>query len=172
MRKSKIILSVSLSLVLLLLLPAAMADTAFSFRNGVTWDTTIAEMMAAEGLQEGDGTYNRREDNGFIFFYLKSKQVYYVFRGDRLVNAYSPMAGGTYAAQLEQQTARYGAPADISADTVSNLLNLMRPNSTAPDDFSDLTTWRLDDGTLAALFTINGESYMAYFHQQRIAGVV
>lgn len=36
-------------------LPAA-ADTAVSFRGGVTWDTTVTELLAAGGQTESDDT--------------------------------------------------------------------------------------------------------------------
>lgn len=43
-----------LIVVLLLVLRSAAADASFTFRNGVTWDSTKAEMMAAEGVHDGD----------------------------------------------------------------------------------------------------------------------
>jgi hypothetical protein len=147
-----------------LLLPAlAAADTAFSFRNGITWDTTVSQMMAAEGITEGDGTYNTGAYNGFTNYYLKAHNVYYVFRGDQLATAYA-LASDPYAATAAGLTALYGAPADVSADTVATLLNQLSPNSS----FSDLTAWSLSDGTLAALLTVGGEAYVVYFNVQRI----
>ena len=165
----------SLSLVLLLLLASAAAATAFTFRSGVTWDTTPAQMLAAEGRQAGDDTYNRHTYNGYTFYYLwnrgeKTEDVYYVFVGEAPVMAYTLVQGGDFAAAQEQMAARYGAPADVSKETVSRLQNALIPSSTLPTDFSALAAWRLADGTLAALFTINGETYRAYFHQQRIPG--
>ena len=166
---------IALGLILTLLFSCAAADTAFSFRNGVTWASTVADMMAAEGLRDGGGNYNRHTQNGYTFFYLwnrggKTEDVYYVFRGDQPVTAYFLLSGGSdaYAAERERQTALYGSPADVSADTVAALLNAANPGSVRPDDFSRLTAWRLADGTVAALFTIGGDSYMAYFHEQRI----
>ena len=157
-----------LTLAIALLYSCAAADTAFSFRNGITWDTTADGMIAVEGVSAGE--YNREEYNGYTFFYLKAENVYYVFRENLPVLAYAAVPGGAYDAELERQTARYGAPADIAADTVSLLLNRLIPNSPAPGDFSALAAWRLADGTLAALFTVGSESYMAYFHEQRILG--
>ena len=158
--------SLLLAVLLLSACALAAAGTAFSFRNGITWDTTAAQMMAAEGLTEDDGTYNREERNGVTFFYLKKKDVYYEFSGDQLVTAYVLTSGGdeAYSARREEQTALYGEPAAVSADTVSMLLNATLPNRASPADFQQLTAWRLDDGTLAALFTIGGRNYMAYFH--------
>ena len=158
--------SLSLAVLLLSACALAAAGTAFSFRSGITWDTAVAQMMAAEGLTEGDGTYNREEYNGYTFFYLKAKDVYYVYRGDRPVMAYALLPDGGYAAQQQTMTALYGAAAGISADTVGALLNKLIPGSY----FADLTTWRLDDGSIAALYTIDGKSYQAYIHEQRILG--
>lgn len=163
-----------LTLVFLLVFSFAAAGTAFLFRGGITWDTTVAGMMAAEGLRDGGGNFNREDRNGFTFFYLKTENVYYVFRGDLLMTAYSLLPGGSdaYAAEQNRQAVLYGAPADVPADTVSALLNLLLPGSTAPDDFERLTAWRLSDGTLAALFSVGGENYLAYLHEQRILGGV
>jgi hypothetical protein len=127
-------------------------------------------MMAAEGLTEGDGTYNQQPRNGYEFFYLKASKTYYVFREDQLVMAYTEASAGAYDGELERKTAQYGTPADVSADTVSALLNRLLPGSATAADFSSLTAWRLSDGTLAALFVIGGDSFMAYFHEQRIGG--
>jgi hypothetical protein len=166
MRKLKIILRVSLSLALLLPLSSAAAGTGFAFRGGINWGTTVAEMMAAEGLQDGGGAYNSVPYGGYTNFYLKTQNVYYVFRDDLLVMAYALLPGGAdaYAAQKEQQAAVYGAPADISPDTFNTLMNLMFPGAY----FAELTTWRLDDGTLVALVTTNGENYLIYINEQRI----
>jgi len=163
MRKFKSIISAGLCL--LLLLPAlAAAGTAFSFR-GVTWDTTPAQMMAAEGIAEGDGSYNCGEYNGFTNYYLKSQNVYYVFRGEQLATAYA-LVSGAYDAKAAELTTAYGDPAEVAADTVSALLNRLSPNST----FSNLTAWRLSDGTLAALVAVGGETYVIYFNEQRVSG--
>lgn len=162
MRKHKTIGCVILSLALLLQLSTAAAS-AFAFRGGVTWSSTVADMLAAEGSAEGDGSYNYGEYNGFQNYYFKARNDYYVFRGDKLATAYALVTGG-YDAKAAELTALYGAPADISADTVGALLNRLSPNS----HFSDLTAWRLGDGTIAAVFSIDGVNYCAYFHEQRI----
>ena len=156
--------------VFLLSACAAASATAFSFRSGITWNTTVEGMMAAEGLTDGDGTYNRKPYGGYTNFYLKTHNVYYVFRDDLLVMAYALLSGGSdaYAAQKEQQAAVYGAPADVSADTVSSLLNPLFPGIY----FSELTAWRLDDGTLVALIVVNGENYLAYINEQRISSAM
>lgn len=165
-------LSLSFSFLILLIFAAPAAAASFSFR-GVTWDSSPAQMMAAENLTEGDGSYNREQFNGYTFYYLGRQSenggvVSYVFRGDTLVLAYTQLAAGGYAAELDRQSAALGSPADVSADTVSGLINAVMPGNTSPGDFSALTVWRLSDGTLAALFTISGESFMGYIDERRI----
>ena len=155
--------SLLIAAVCALLLPAlAAAGTAFSFRSGVTWDTTPAQMLAAEG----DGSYNYGEYNGFGNYYFKAKNAYaYVFCGDQLATAYARVSGA-YGDKAAELTGLYGDPADVSADTITSLLNQLSPNSS----FSDLTAWRLSDGTLAALMTVGGETYVVYFNEARILG--
>ena len=151
---------------------AAAAGTAFAFRGGITWDTTQAGMMTAEGLAEGSGNYNVQSYSGYTFVYLwnrgaQPEDVYYVFlsgQGGPLVMAYQLMADDAYAGRQAQMSVLYGAPADISADAFSDLLDRMSPNSYV----FGLTAWRLDDGTIAALFTIDGASYEGYLNEQRI----
>ena len=154
-------------LLIALLLTPVWAGAAFSYRNGVTWNTTVDGMLAAENLTEA-GQYNREDYNGYTFFYLRAAQVYYVFRGDQPLMAYAQLPSDGYAAALESQTAQYGEPADISADTVSVLLNALLPGSY----FSNLTAWRLNDGTVVALLTndSDGQNYIAYFNEQGING--
>jgi hypothetical protein len=150
---------------------ASAAASSFSFRSGVTWDTTPAQMLAAEGLQEGDGSYNRQEYGDYTYFYLKTADIYYVFRGEQPVMAYSLPSPDAFSAELERLTALYGPPADITADTVATLLNLVIPDSAGPGDITGLSAWRLSDGTLAAMFAIGDFNFQIYFHEQRIVGV-
>lgn len=157
-----------LVLILPLFCGTAAADTAFSFRNGVTWDTTPQQMLAAEGLSESG--VNKHDGNGYTYYYLRGQDVYYVFRGERLVQAYTVQSGSAYDAALERLKALYGAAADVSADTVTALLNILVPSSVMPSTLGSLAAWRLSDGTLAALFIIDGACCTAYFHEQRILG--
>jgi hypothetical protein len=159
----------ALTLLFLFVCTAAGASS-FSFRSGITWDTTPAQMLAAEGLQEGDENFNQHEDYGFTFFFLKEAAVYYVFRGEQLVMAYSLPSRDAFSAELEQMTALYGSPADIAADTVATLLNLVIPDSAGSGDIAGLSAWRLSDGTLAAMFAIGDFNFQIYFHEQRILG--
>lgn len=157
-----------LSLALLLLFACAVADTAFSFRNGITWDTAPSQMLAAEGLREGDESFNQQDYNGLTFFFLKTEGIYYVFRGEQPIMAYSLPSQDVFLAELERLTALYGAPADVTADTVAVLLNRVIPDSAESCDISDLAAWRLSDGTLAAMFAIGVGNFLVYFHEQRI----
>ena len=157
---------ICLVLCLLLLCGTAFADASFSFRDGVTWSTTPAQMLAAEGVD--DSGVNKHDGNGYTYYYIKGKDVYYVFRGEQLVQAYTIRSGSAYDAALERLTARYGAPADVPADTVTTLINSLVPNSVMPGTLGSLAAWRLSDGTLATLFTFDGLTCTVYFHEQRI----
>lgn len=157
-----------LSLALLLAFGAAAADTAFSFRNGITWSTAPAQMLFAEGL--GESGVNQHSDRGYSYYYLKGQDVYYVFRGEQLVQAYAVLPGGAYAGELERLSAQYGPPAEGSADRVAALWNTLVPGGLSPEMLGALSTWKLSDGTLAALFAADGKTCAAYFHEQRILG--
>lgn len=143
------------------------AGAAFSMRNGITWDTTVSQMLEAEGRLDG-GNINRGDYNGMTYFYLwnrdgVSEDVYYAFRGDQLLMAYYLLPGGAeaYASQAEAQKAAYGAPADITADAVGALVSTLYPNAY----LSSVTAWQLSDGSLAVLFTADGQCYMAFINQ-------
>ncbi|HRX08595.1 MAG TPA: hypothetical protein P5559_05465 [Candidatus Limiplasma sp.] len=155
-----------LALALVLLCGTAFAGTAFSFRGGVDGTTAPAQMLAAEGV--ADGGYNQRDENGYTFFYIKGQNAYYVFRGELLLQAYTVQAADAYAQTLEAQTVRYGAPVEVSADTVAALWNTFVPNAVMPEMLSNLIGWQLSDGTLAALFILEGKACMAYFNQQQM----
>ncbi|HPJ03795.1 MAG TPA: hypothetical protein PKU80_13290 [Candidatus Limiplasma sp.] len=157
-----------LALALVLLCGTAFAGTAFSFRSGIDWTTAPAQMLAAEGVSEDDGSYNEEYINGFYFYYLKAQNAYYVFRGELLLQAYTVQAADAYAQTLEAQTVRYGAPVEVSADTVAALWNTFVPNAVMPEMLSNLIGWQLSDGTLAALFILEGKACMAYFNQQQM----
>ncbi len=159
-----------LSLALTVLFACASADTAFTYRSGITWDTTPSQMLAAEGLREGDESFNQQDYNGLTFFFLKTEGIYYVFRGEQPIMAYSLPPQDVFLAELERLTALYGAPADVTADTVATLLNLVIPDSAESGDISDLAAWRLSDGTLAAMFTMDSVNFQIYFHEPRISG--
>lgn len=154
--------------LLLLLVCATAGASSFSFRSGITWDTTPEQMLLVEGLQEGDGNYNRNDYGGYTFFYLKAADSYYVFRGEQPVIAYSLLSLGSFAAELDRLNALYGAPADIAADTVAALLNLVIPDSAGPGDITGLSAWRLSDGTLAAMFVLGDVNFQIFFQEERI----
>ena len=156
-----------LAITLVLLFACTAAGAAFSMRNGITWDTTVSQMLEAEGRLDG-GNINRGDYNGMTYFYLwnrdgVSEDVYYAFRGDQLLMAYFLLSGGAeaYASQADAQTAAYGTPADITADAVGALVSTLYPNTY----LASVTAWQLSDGSLAVLFTADGQCYMAFINQ-------
>ncbi len=167
MRNNTIRRLVCLALLLALVCgTAAAAD--FSFRNGVAWSTTADQMLSAEGAAAGDGSYNEKLYNGYRFFYLKAQNVYYVYRGEQLLQAYAVLPMDAYAAELERQTALLGAPAGAEAEAVEALWNSLYPGGLTPGAAADTVTWRLSDGTLAALFITGGKTCVSYFNEQQI----
>ncbi|MBE0601485.1 MAG: hypothetical protein IH607_06820 [Firmicutes bacterium] len=154
--------------MLILAVSSAASAAEFSFRSGITWNTTPEQMLSAEGLAPGDGSYNEKPHNGYRFFYLKAHNVYYVYRGEQLLQAYTVLSADAYAAELDRRTALYGAPNGAEAQAVEALWNSLYPGGLTPGAAADTATWRLSDGTLAALFLAGGETCMSYFNEQSI----
>ena len=158
---------VCLAAILTLLSACATAAAALSLRNGVTWDTTVSQMLSAEGRADG-GNVNRGDLNGITYFYIWNRDgvtedVYYAFRGDQLLMLYMLLPGGAdgYEAQKDAQTALYGSPADLTADAVGALVSQLYPNTY----LAQAAAWRLSDGSLAVLFTADGQCYLAYLNE-------
>ncbi len=167
--KHRTLWSVFALVLVLAVVSTAAADTAFSFRGGITWNTTPEQMLAAEGVTS-DG-YTQQEENGHSFFYIKGKNAFYVYRDQQLLQAYTTQSADAYAGLLESRTAQLGAPVAFSADQISALINALNGAGTMiPQEITNLAAWYMPDGTLAALFMLGGKVCMTYFNEQAIAG--
>jgi hypothetical protein len=165
------------ALVLVILCSFGTAeDAVFTFRNGITWDSTVAEMMAAEGVREYDANFHQNAiTDRFTRYYVQegAGDAFYVYQSDSPLMMYTNLPRDTkavpvYTIETEENTARYGAPASFTALDLYALMKVLWPDRLIPEDFGQVTAWQLSDGTLAALFTFRGEPIMAYFHEARI----
>ena len=169
-----------LSLALLLLLACtATADGAFTFRSGVTWDTAVEDMMAAEGVRERDANFHTNTiTDQFTRYYIVDKpdgteDAFYVYQGNVPVLMYYILLRDTkavpvYNLNAEAYTQMYGAPTAYSEEEIYALLHVIWGERTVPEDYERVTAWRLSDGTLAALLTVRGDTVMMYIHEARV----
>ena len=171
----------ALLLFLLPLLPgaAASAETPLSFRSGVTWNSTVADMMAAEGVREYDGNFHSNViGDRFTRYYIQDRPngaavAFYVYQGDEPVMMYTRLPADTmavpvYDLKAEECTPFFGPPIPFTVLDLHKLLDVLWPGRIAPETLSRLTAWRLEDGTLASLFAIGGDTILAYLNDARI----
>lgn len=176
--KKSLFYTAALVLVFLCALGAA-ADSIFIFRSGNTWDSTVAEMMEAEGVHEYDADFHQNAiTDRFTRYYIQDRadgkgDAFFVYQGDVPMMMYTNVPRDTkavpvYTIEAEKCTALYGAPVGVTALDLYALMNVLWPDLLIPEDFGQVTAWRLSDGTLAVLFTFRGDTVMAYFHEERI----
>jgi hypothetical protein len=176
--KKRLLCAAVLVLVFLFALGAA-ADAVFTFRNGITWDSTVAEMMAAEGVHEYDADFHQNAiTDRFTRYYIQDRadgtgDAFYVYQSDSPVMMYTNLPRDTkavpvYTIEVEENKALYGAPVGVTALDLYALMNVIWPDRLIPEDFGQVTAWRLSDGTLSVLFTFRGDTVMAYFQEARI----
>ncbi|MBN1777323.1 MAG: hypothetical protein JW811_04295 [Clostridiales bacterium] len=157
---------------------AAAAEGTFTFRNGVTWDTTPEEMLNAEGLRLSSARVHSRDYNGYSFISIKEEgmddeSVFYIFREGELFMAYTTLPKdtgtvGVFDDAAAKYSVLYGTPVEMPGEVLSMMYNIFVPGSTVPEDFGRLLAWWLSDGTLAVLLGFRGTNVMSYLHEQRI----
>jgi hypothetical protein len=175
--KKSLFCAVALALVLLCAIGAA-EDTAFTFRTGITWDTTLDDLLAAEGLRIGDAEFRQKQYNGFDFYYVLnpasgSGDAYYIYRGGLPVMVYEPLLKDTKAIPVfdraaEAYAAGHGAPGELTAADFEALMRIIWPEGITQGSVRRVAGWRLKDGTLAVLFDFQAYNYMGYVHQERL----
>jgi hypothetical protein len=149
---------------------ANVVDATFAIRNGITWDTTVEEMLAAEGaLSEDD--YQVSDADGYTGYLLNAAegepQVGYAFRGDQLYMAaiyYQSAPVEDYAAHLSELTALYGEPSETDADHAEELFSEFGFDG-LDESLITISGWVLADSTAVYLMIMDDEVYLFYFNE-------
>ena len=154
---------------------APAADEAFSFRNGITWDTTVDEMLAAEGVEsEEDYEYY---DTGYTEMYSLEidmddtyMQVGYGFVDGLLLFAaeyYEDEPTENYDQHLAELTALYGQPTETDAQNAAPLFKAIGTED-LDDGLSAIAGWTLANGTRVYLMVMYDEIYTFYYNMDRL----
>lgn len=174
---------------LLLCFSAAAAETtqpqyadSFVFRNGITWQSNAADIIAAEGQEpestgsDGAGGESLIWEPASVSNY--SGQLFYLLKDDVLYGAiYSfselPVEGAAYhlsvllpadtAYLVNALSSKYGEPAAVSKERLLTLLNLISP--VGDSEVSAAANWELADGTYIAAFHIGDVFFILYCNE-------
>ena len=170
--------AISLILALMLVCGAAFAETAeetaFRFRNGVTWDTPAGMIAIAEGVTEESKIFTMPGE-GFIAYVLQGRDfmdhavtVAYYYKQGRLVAAgyfFAPDPAATFDTCLALFTPVYGEPAEADGKTAAALFNAVSPGALAEEEIAQIAAWLLSDGTRVYLLNLDGEMCFFCFNE-------
>lgn len=166
------IAAATLALILLLALcaPAALAR---ELTNGVTWDTTVDEMLAIEGMALKDVLMVVEGDVFTQYGYLRVSPGYvgagvYVYKGDSLVmygdNVSSVMQqqkvafDDVYATILAALTEERGEPTFTDPQRAMDASNTVEEGSLVAEELVSCAGWDLGDGTVLYHVHLKSES--------------
>ncbi len=154
--------------------PAAAQEAAAELEGGITWDTTVEQMLAAEGATANDNlnTYGVGDflqygfdhntgdvDAGFLYYIFKNDSL--VMYGKNVVLSYLPEGTEMNAfidGLVAQFTQRYGEPVYTDAQLFADALNTMEEGAVKPEDVDTFTGWDAGGGTDLYLVTHGGDS--------------
>ena len=155
---------------------AALAqETVLELENGVTWETTVAQAIAAEGALPDDelNAFRAGAYLQYSFYHDTGDAAagyrYYGFLADRLVmvgrntdDAYLPAgltAADVFAKELEAITARRGAPDTTDQRRLIEAINtVMGYDYIGSADVDALVGWELGQGTALYLAMVRGSA--------------
>lgn len=149
---------------------------AFSFRNGITWDSTpeqiaIAENRNSEPVKINDWLlymYNNIAVSNF------RGDLHFVFSDENLLLAYytfyrNPLSEDELLYLTEALISKYGQPSRPDMERLNVLMNAVE---VAEYTISNLRNWQLDDGTYVAQFCIDNETdCIMYFNEAKMLRV-
>ena len=142
----------------------------FSFRNGVTWESTWDEVIQAENASD----YYEPNANCINFPKVLvsnySSALRYVFEDEQLVSIYYCLVydwdQDDYSYLTEALTYKYETPSPASPERLLTLMNCIDES----DDYeiNELTNWAMEDGTYIAIFKMDGQPYIMYFNEEKL----
>ena len=152
-----------LFLILIMLIPLAGCQsnkiTEFSFRNGVTWKSTVSEVVLAEGDDN-----EKLNSEGWLNYYDASVSNYvaddlaYLFKEDTLTAIryrFRSLTEENTENLSESLAEKYGKPIDHNEEYTMKLMNLVGLDNTmfmSDEWYWDYSNWKLSDSTFIAVW--------------------
>ena len=187
-RNHALCMILTLIAALLLAAPPALAEEpAAELENGVTWDTTVQEMLDIEGATT-EAAPQVYEDGDLTFYDVAHEKdgrtvwVDYVFRRDSLaayfcdISAYSAQEDEMDAAlmkiadsQLLKFIVRYGDPTTWDYHSFAELMGVLGETGIKQEDFILYAGWQFADGTsLHVIYNVFDVVGYVYFNDPLI----
>jgi len=142
---------------------APAVDGAFTFREGITWSTTPAQMMEAEHVNDLSPT----QIGAFEAYTLENitasrfqAKLGFIFKGSQLVLAgysFTPysLVSEDFQYLFRALNAKYGNPTFFDAQHFMTLIGMLDSEADFSEaDLASLYGWTLSDGTLIVLFNV------------------
>ncbi|MGI6690573.1 MAG: DUF6273 domain-containing protein [Christensenellales bacterium] len=158
----------------------AADEYVFTFRNGITWDLTLEEAMAVEGVPEGiayiDGNISTFYVNGASFAGLSVDLFYCSMNGVLICIGCIPGRDLGSAKAFEDikaaLTGMYGQPNMTELSRVRNIVNIINRNDEETDSIeeSPWAGWVLpDERTLVYTSDIDGSVGLLFLNEAPFA---
>ncbi len=155
-------------LMLALSITAACAEATFTFRNGIVWGMSAADVTAAEG-RECDIEYPFDEEKSLLFFENTTVSKYtsdmqFLFWGDQLrlvvydFYGYSATDADGFTYLLGAMDSSYGASTAADPAEIASVLNNVVPELYLAEELTDCHVWQLTDATIY-MFRYPGDSF-------------
>lgn len=166
------------SLVIALLLSGCQGSgvAEFSFRNGVTWKSTVTEVALAEGdankklNSEGWLDYSDVQVSNYV-----ADDLAYIFVDDALAAIryrFFSLTGENTKNLVESIVEKYGKPIDHNEEYTMELMNLVGLDNTMfmrDEWYWDYDNWKLTDGTFIAVWEDKMYGYqILYFNGEML----
>ena len=134
-----------------------MDSVKFVFRNGVTWDASMEEVMASETGECDSETWEEFNVLGYTAVSVSnySADLVYIFHEDILVSAYyyfDLLPTEDYDYLVAAISSKYGMPITSATSRQATIMNIIVPGDY---DLYEVTNWELNDGTYIALFSMD-----------------
>ncbi|MFH1513171.1 MAG: hypothetical protein ABIG45_07430 [Bacillota bacterium] len=177
--------AIGLTLLLLLTMSGAFA---LELTNGITWDTTVEQMLAIEGVPEGETRDGYMEGDflhhGFLHFADGPHVSFtvYIFRDEQLTH-YGSNIGAYFQSedavmpdifdeQLAALTGTYGEPTLTDTQHCLLAFNAVEADSLTAEDIVRYAGWDLGEGTALHLTHLLNEFddtvYTLYVNETRL----
>lgn len=178
MRRNHLRMIVGLAVVLLMGFSSATAETMFSIRNGITWNTTIEQLMVIEGIKEGDPDVYLLNDGRTTNLAFTDESTGYVFgyqNGELVIVAcyFLTETMNTFSAQLAFMQTMYGEATEFDKGMANELYNAILPDEVyiTEEDIDSIAGWLFSDGTYVYVLDLHGDSVLIYFNTNALLGI-